>query len=156
MFNSSPSCTRLGWKSCHYILITHQSMNLTCRLSQLWDDENLFQMCLDAGSTHPPSIRYVELVNCYQRATGPFVKNNLFLCVVHRNTQTVMYKAIVSVLVGCYSLWQRGVFGPGPTAEASFYKAVNSGYEPKAYEVSVSESAPPVTSLAPLGRQRLD
>ena len=55
-----------------------------------------------------------------------------------------------------YSLWRCDVFESGPTAEAPFYKAVNIGYEPKAYELSTCESAASLTTDAYLGPRALD
>lgn len=59
-----------------------------------------------------------------------FVSTPRCLCSAQIHPQLWCTKALLSMQVGCYSLWQCGVFGARPYCWGSlFYKAVNTDYE---------------------------
>lgn len=131
-----------------------QSMTLTCGLVT----SGMVKTCFTETGfwIHRSSISHRCIGKLLPVVCRLFVNIPMSLCSTQKHPRLWCTKAIFPMQVGCYSLRQRGVFGPGPTAEAPFYKAVNIGYEPRAYEVSICESAPSVTPDAPLGLQRLD
>lgn len=129
----------MTWRESYHCRNTiSQSMTLTCRLSHHWDDET--QLNGDWMLDHWSSINH-RCTACKLLPVGS-LSTHLCLCVVHAHGPRLWCAKAISfpTQVGCYSLWQRGVCGPGPTAETPFYKAVNIGYEPTAYELSVCES----------------
>lgn len=100
---------------------------------------NPAELRLDAGSLIP----HQSQTRCLQIATGGLFINapTSSSCCGRRQSQTVMRESnLLPPQVGCYSLWQCGVCGLGPTAGTLFFKAVNIGYETAAYEPSVCES----------------
>lgn len=123
------------------------------QMSHHWDDE--IQLNWDWMLDH------WSLINC-RRITckmlpGGSLSTYLHLCLLPANYLGLWRgKAVYFLMeVGYYSLWQRGVCRTGPTAETPFYKAVNIGYEPTAYELSVCESDSRCSSWTTKARLKL-